>query len=151
MSQPVPPENFSAIEDAATHPVAEDTSARQELKEQYSDEERDNSKAHRRMRWWAFGVLGTVCIAYLITLLIALARIFFCDILPKVIPTGSDWHTLVLVGIALVVFAAVPLSLAMALVRMISEGGPDAEKPSLKTPQLEAIKIAFELLKSAKG
>lgn len=109
-------------------------------------------RARRKMRWIAFGVLGVLCSIYLVCLVVALTTLFLNPETLAIVSTVKDWHFLTLLGIALVIFAAIPLSLSLALVRMISGKGPGDEKQelSITTPQLELFKVIIEAAKAFK-
>lgn len=116
----------------------------------YGDEFQLTQAAHRRMRGWAFVVIGVLTTLYLLVLLCVLWRFFDGRLIASIlgVPGGPlDWHVLVLVGIALVIFAAIPLSFAMALVKMISDR--DAEDETrLRMPSTELGKVLVDLFKS---
>lgn len=119
--------------------------------EVYEDETRLNKEANRKMRRLAFNVVGGVCVLYVLVLLCVLWRFFDGRLLASVLgaPGGHlDWHMLVLIGVALVVFAAIPLSFTMALVKMISDSSSQEDSFELKTPNTELGKVLLELIKS---
>lgn len=120
------------------------------LVDSFRDQIERNHAAHRSMRWFAFGFAGAVAVCYLIALLLVLYRLLDPAGMAAVLgaPSASaGWHGLVLVGIVIVIFAAIPLSLTMALVKMISDRQQD-EELALKTPSTELGKILLDLLKS---
>lgn len=117
----------------------------------YEDETRLNKRANREMRKLAFYVVGGLSGVYVLVLLCVLWRFFDGRLLASILgaPGGHlDWHMLVLIGIALVIFAAIPLSLTMALMKMISEATTDSEGSDFKTPNTELGKVLLELFKS---
>jgi hypothetical protein len=118
------------------------------LTEDFRSQTEENMSAHRRMRWWAFGVVGSVCGIYLLALLCVLWRFFDGHLIAAMLGANDtlNWHVLVLIGMALVIFAAVPLTLVMALVRMISE--QVREPDTIKMPTTELAKLFFETAKS---
>lgn len=123
----------------------------QAKEEVYEDEFRLNQRANREMRRLAFYVVGGLSAIYVLVLLCVLWRFFDGRLLASILgaPGGNfDWHMLVLVGVALVIFAAIPLSLAMALGKMISESSSKADSFDLKMPNTELGKVLVELLKS---
>lgn len=157
----------------------------------------DSASDRRVMRRWAFGVLGAICVVYLISLLCFLVRM--ADDPPKwlegrevpvaaaeaaplaakpahgeklapasapaapVVPAkptppgltereGPNVHTVVFVTFVLLVFAAIPLSLAMSLVRIAAEPPPkphDEIASGVTTPLIEFLKAIFEAGKAA--
>ncbi len=132
---------------APTHtPVS--PNAKEEI---YEDETRLNKRANREMRKLAFYVVGGLSGVYVLVLLCVLWRFFDGRLLASILgaPGGHlDWHMLVLIGVALVIFAAIPLSLTMALMKMISEASTDSEGSDFKTPNSELGKVLLELFKS---
>lgn len=106
--------------------------------------------AHRRMRWVAFIGMGVFVSLFLLALLAALCRLLSLDSLTVVLGLSTDyqWHSLVFVSVLIAVFAAIPLSLAMALVKMISEKEDQNDGIDLKTPSTELGKVILDLLKS---
>lgn len=118
------------------------------LTEVYRDQLELNLAAHRKMRLIAFNVVGVLSALYLLCLLCVLWRFFDGELLASVIGAQRgtlNWHLLVLTGIALVIFAAIPLSLVMALVKMISDKDEDAS--NIKTPTVELGKVLYDLIK----
>lgn len=75
---------------------------------------------------------------------------------PLMVPSGvtvSNTHAAVLIGLALVVFAAVPLSLTITLVRLsadpLDKKAPDDSGLALTTPQLELLKSIYSFFKKS--
>ncbi len=144
-----------AAQEAVTDTVANSQSSNvvpsNAKEEVYEDETRLNKEANRKMRRLAFNVVGGVCVLYVLVLLCVLWRFFDGRLLASVLgaPGGHlDWHLLVLIGVALVVFAAIPLSFTMALVKMISDSSSQEDSFELKTPNTELGKVLLELIKS---
>ncbi len=106
--------------------------------------------ANRRMRFIAFVGIGAFVSLFLLALLAALCRLLSLDSLTVVLGLSSNyqWHSLVFVSVLVAVFAAIPLSLAMALVKMISEKDGHGDGGDLKTPSTELGKVILDLLKS---
>ena len=105
------------------------------------------------MRSSAFFVVGLISAAYLVALLIVLISMFSGD-MPFIYFLAKktlDWHAWLVVSLAMIIFAAVPLSLIMALVRMIShtERDESARGAQLVTPQIEMLKICLNALKQS--
>lgn len=101
---------------------------------------------------WAIPIAGIACAAYLIGLACFLAR-FFAMELPIVaaLVAGEkmDWHVWFILALAMVILAAVPLTLAHAIVRMISSEKSDSDDGAkVVTPQLELAKVLSGLLAS---
>lgn len=111
----------------------------------------------QRMQWWAFLGLGIVCLAFLLFLMMIMYDMITDKEALAVVVHAADWHVLTFLGIALIVFASVPLSIALAILRMVSQGGPTENKESkeelaLTTPQLELVKtVIVEVTKALKG
>ncbi|MCF3492626.1 hypothetical protein GUV62_07890 [Stenotrophomonas maltophilia] len=140
-----------AVTDPATSPPISSAVSPQAKEEVYDDEFRLNQRANREMRRLAFNVVGGVSALYVIVLLCVLWRFFDGRLLASILGAPGanlDWHMLVLIGVALVIFAAIPLSLAMALVKMISESSTKADSFDLKMPNTELGKVLLELFKS---
>lgn len=132
------------------NPAPPEADAPTELRELFQSEADRNHKTHRYMRVAAFIVLGALIAAFLIVLLLVLLNLLSSEFLSVLVKGGAtmNWHILVFAGAALAVFAAVPLSLAMALVKMISvEQNCDADG-NYKTPTTELGKVILDLIKS---
>lgn len=111
---------------------------------------RENVKAHRTKRWVAFISAGVVCAIFFLLLAAVFFRIFFGDLLVGVVgaaANNSSWHALIFLGGAMVLLAAIPLSLAMAMVKMISDRDRE-EGGDIKTPNVELGKVLVDLLKA---
>ncbi|KFN42314.1 hypothetical protein N789_14065 [Arenimonas oryziterrae DSM 21050 = YC6267] len=119
------------------------------LKEDYRSQVELNLKANRELRGSAFRLLGLMSFAYLVALLVILIGFFNAEKAPAIISHAWNWHVYVLVGIVLIVFAAIPLTLAMALVKMITEKPDDKwEVADIKTPNVELAKIFADFIKT---
>mgnify|MGYP001167332229 CR=1 FL=1 len=120
------------------------------LEEDYRQQLDLNHEAHRRMRWWAFIGLGTLIALFLVFLLVALTNVFNHESVSVLVAAGSglNWHILVFLSVVAAIFAAVPLSLAMALVKMISLNQHHGDEGDYKTPTTELGKVILDLLKS---
>lgn len=154
---PTPTAPFPGVGEAAAAQAmnpTDDEVARREQRETFNDEPRLISEAHRKMRDKAFWVFGVISVAYLSTLLILLICTFTgrAPLLYWLATSSTvDWHAWLIIGLALVIFAAVPLSLVMALVRMISHSeGEESRRSQLVTPQVEMLRICLDMLKAAK-
>lgn len=154
MSTPPPkdserhPEMKVAAEEAASVlvnvPVSPD--ARDET---YEDITRRTLEAHLLMRKVAFYTTGILSTIYLLCLLCVLWKFFDGELLASVIGASKNevnWHVLVLIGIGMVIFAAIPLSLIMAVVKMVS-GKNEETNDDIKTPAMELGKALYELVK----
>jgi membrane protein implicated in regulation of membrane protease activity len=118
----------------------------------YKDEVVEDMKVHRSMRRWAFFVMGGLVVCYLVALLAVLLISFFHNkfLLAALVVPNANWHVLVLIGIAIIVFAAIPLTLAMALVKMISSSHEDAEA-QITLPNAQLVTLLIDALKHAFG
>ena len=116
------------------------------------DEYKKNIEAHRNKRWYAFWGISSVSIGFFILLGVFISRILSDNFLPAVIGAASsnwEWHILVFLGAVLALTAAIPLSLAMALVKMISDKEKDeSDGGDMKAPGIELAKAIVELCKS---
>lgn len=135
---------------------AVDSKARREDREFFPTQEEQNLEAYRALRKHAFYALGIICLAYLCVLLFVLVCVFseHGSIAQAILSNNPapNWHPLVLMGVALVIFATVPLTLAMGLLHMASEGrSGSSEKSGVKIPSAEALKIALDAVLKATG
>lgn len=110
----------------------------------------------RRMQWWTFVALGFVCLIFLFSLMRLMFKMISDKEVLAVVVHANDWHVLTFLGIALIVFASVPLSLALAILKMVSQPGIADSKESrddavLTTPQLELLKAIIDAFKAFKG
>ncbi|MGA6142612.1 hypothetical protein, partial [Providencia sp. NPDC089930] len=94
--------------------------------------------------------LGGLIALFLFILLCTLVDLLDRNFLLRLVEKGADlnWHILVFSGVAIAVFAAVPLSLAMALVKMISLTQHSDSSGDYKTPTTELGKVILDLIKS---
>jgi hypothetical protein len=138
----------SASSSHALDPVTE-VATSDALTEKFSEQDQANMAANRKMRFWAFIGIGAMSILFLLVLLGVLCQFFDGRLIASALGASSlnGWHALILIGVALAIFAAIPLTLLMALVRMISEPGADAD--TIKLPTTELAKLCFESIKSA--
>lgn len=123
------------------------------VKNPLRDEHRKNIEAHRSKRWIAFWGISFVSFIFFGMLIFIFYQIISDDYLPVIIGAADktwQWHILVFLGGALVLAAAVPLSLAMALVKMISDTdkGGNESSSDLKAPGIELAKAIIDLCKS---
>lgn len=114
------------------------------------DQLAENIAANRKKRWWAFRVIGAIVILFFALLMGALCKLFFGNHLAGIVGAanaGWQWHVLVFMGVGLVILAAIPLSLTLAVVRMISEGSTD-NSSDVKTPNVELAKALAEMFRT---
>jgi len=125
------------------------------LQEVYETQLDRNHAAHREMRWVAFSALGGLSLVFFVSLLWMLLRFANLPAIGALLILGKDsnWHVLVLLGLGLVVIAAIPLSLSLGLMKMIS--ATEDQGPTVSTPTTEAVKVVADLIsqlyKSIKG
>lgn len=124
-----------------TEAVDTDKSALFENKILFSDEERINKATYRWMRIGAFSVFGGIAALYFLFLLKALYCISNAQSFAAIFGASSDWHHLLFVAGIFGVFAAVPLSISMSLVKMVSESKAENDGANtMTTAQAEAFK-----------
>lgn len=117
--------------------------------EQYNQEILKNLSAHRLLRVYAFVVAGLIALAFFVLLWCALRQIFFDGYLAGILGASTQpdsWHSLVLIGVSLALLATIPLSLCLALVRMVSDKDPGDES-SVKMATTELGKVLYDLIK----
>lgn len=119
-------------------------------KNSIKEEHRLNIEAHRRKRWAAFGVAGFVSFAFFALLFFILHRLFFTPFIAEAVGAANgSWQAMVMLGALVALVSAIPLSLALALVKMISERGQEPEDDSdLKAPGVELARAIIDLCKS---
>jgi len=157
------PANFGAVgvaaEEAAQNPditnprtPSSDQPSIPSLKarvETYDDQVLENMRAHRRLRTWAFFVAGGIALAFFSLLWCALRQVFFDGYLAGILGASTrpdSWHSLVLIGVSLALLATIPLSLCLALVRMVSDKD-QGDESSVKMATTELGKVLYDLVK----
>lgn len=146
--------DFEAIDRSAKSggSIPPDKNAKKERDAFFSDEPGKISQENRYMRRFAFGAFGLVCLAYFVFLLCILKGFYYGDssTVKVLLAEQANWHTLIFLGVITAIFAAIPLSLTMALVKMISApGGEDNNtKIPLITPQVELLRTISDLSKT---
>lgn len=123
-----------------------DDQAQAEKAELFPNENQLNIRAYRAMRWWAFAIAGGISAIYLIVLLCVLKELMSVESLAVIGNASTGWHFLVFAAAISAVFAAVPMSISMALFRMISDK-PDEKKVFLKTPQIEGLMMLLDFIR----
>jgi len=116
-----------------------------------NEELKNNVVANRRKRWSAFIFIGLVVAAFFGMLLTAFYKLFFGTYLVEAITAANDswqWHVLVFLGVALVLLAAIPLSLSLAMVKMIEDGRQEESGSGVKTPSVELVKALADIFKA---
>lgn len=138
----------ASANDVPSYPTGPSKDAPTKWSETYSDELQKNLQSHRTLRKVAFWTVGVTGGLYLIALLWTLWGFFHRGGLYALLflARGQDWHVLILVGVVLTIFAAIPITLVMGLVRMISERDDPGSKSNVKTPNGEFIRLLAEAL-----
>ncbi|HEY1033980.1 MAG TPA: hypothetical protein VGE09_03250 [Pseudoxanthomonas sp.] len=117
--------------------------------ETYDDQVLENMRAHRQLRTWAFFVAGGIALAFFGLLWCALKQVFFDGYLAGILGASTQpdsWHSLVLIGVSLALLATIPLSLCLALVRMVSDKD-QGDESSVKMATTELGKVLYDLIK----
>jgi len=115
------------------------------------EELKNNVIANRRKRWAAFIFIGIVVATFFAMLLAAFCKLFFGTYLVEAITAANEnwqWHVLVFLGVALVLLAAIPLSLSLAMVKMIGGGGQEESGSGVKTPSVELVKALADIFRA---
>ncbi|NJC50289.1 UNVERIFIED_ORG: hypothetical protein GGR78_003595 [Xanthomonas campestris] len=111
-----------------------------------------NSQTHRWLRVAAFVIFSLVTLAYLIAMLVGLIRFAAGDYLVAILGAPKaevwTWHVLVLIGFVFSIFAAIPLTLAASLFKMISDNDKSDNSGDLKTASSELGKVIFDALRA---
>lgn len=98
----------------------------------------------RSIIFWGFGLLS---FAMLVGLFCELCRILTHDTL-VLISSNQDWHASIFLVAVLVIFASVPLSIALSLMKMsFSSNKKDDDDPILTTPQITALQTLLGLVR----
>ncbi|WP_144774321.1 MULTISPECIES: hypothetical protein [unclassified Luteimonas] len=141
-----------SAQEAASAPVNSSlgTEIPPSIADRYATELHSNMQAHRIMRWVAFGGIGFISLIFVLCLLVVMSRILHweAESVPRILRDAKDWHAWAFVGACLVIFAAIPLSLMMALIRMISVDQEDPGAAEIRTPATELGKVLIELFKA---
>lgn len=145
-----PPNNFDAVVSEEPNLSASDTSlALQEQSNLYSNEKIKNDKQNRELRFVAFIFFGLISLLYLVCLLATVHNLLSgqSPLIYYMTKQGvTDWHAWLLLGLILIIFAVIPLSILNGLVKMVSEK-TEPEDMKLMLPQIEALKHLIDLLR----
>ncbi|KHS08016.1 hypothetical protein RM61_07265 [Xanthomonas phaseoli pv. phaseoli] len=122
--------------------------------EDYETQHTLSEVANRKWRKYAFLALGVSCLVYLLLLPFAICMVINDSTLAVLASTSKGaWQVIALIGLVLVILAAVPLSLSLTLVKMISRFGDHTDDKSselgITTPQIEFVKALLEMFKIA--
>lgn len=120
------------------------------LQEEYRRQLDLNHEANRQMRWVAFIGIGMFVGFFLFILICTFVELVNQKMVLELLRNKEElnWHTLVFFSIMIAMFAAIPLSLAMALVKMISEKDHKSDDVELKMPTTELGRVILDLLRS---
>lgn len=111
-----------------------------------TDELEDNIQK-RKFRGVLFWVSGGFSLLMLLGLFCELCRILSHDTL-VLISSNQDWHASIFLVAVLVIFASVPLSIVLSLMKMsFSSNKKDDDDPILTTPQITAIQTILGLVR----
>lgn len=119
--------------------------------ESYRNQVELDMEAYRKLRWSAAIFVGILALIFFLSLAAAFCRIFFGNYLIELIEAasaGGQWHTLFFLGIVLAIFSAIPLSLSLAVVKMISGKSQDGST-EVKIPVIELARAIAELGRGA--
>lgn len=112
-----------------------------------NDDLKDNAQK-RTFRYILFGVFGGLSFCMLLGLFCELCRILSHDTL-VLIASNQDWHASIFLVAVLVIFASVPLSIVLSLMKMsFSSKQKDDDNPILTTPQISAIQTILGFFKN---
>lgn len=111
----------------------------------------EESKQSRRFREILFWGFGGVSMAMLIGLFCELTRLLTASSLMEIAAAG-DWHfSVFLLGI-LLLYASVPLSIVISLMKMTnSSKSQKDDSPLFTSPQIELLKAIASLISTGKG
>ncbi|MBB5676423.1 hypothetical protein [Xanthomonas arboricola] len=143
-----------ALETKRTRPGSVSPASNDARSEDYETQHTLSEVANRKWRKYAFLALGCSCLIYLVLLPVAIWLLINDSTLAVLANTNQGaWQVIALVGLVLVILAAVPLSLSLTLVKMISRFGDNKEDKSselgITTPQIEFVKALLEMFKIA--
>lgn len=131
-----------------------DSLAKDEASSRFGDSEAVlNSRAARQMRQWAIPCAAVAVAIYLIGLGLFLIQFYNMelDIVRFLIENKvTEWYAWVVFALTIVILSSVPLTLAIALMRMISsDKNDDGSGQAIVTPQLELVKTLVSILHKA--
>lgn len=115
--------------------------------EAYRNQVELDMEAYRKLRWWAAIFVGILTLIFFLLLIGAFRHIFFGNYLIELIEAasaGGQWHALLFLGIVLAIFSATPLSLGLAVIKMISGKSQDGST-EVKIPAIELARAIAEL------
>jgi hypothetical protein len=117
-----------------------------------TDDELAENVERRALRRLAFFVGGGACLVSMTIAVAAMVGVLvtMCSNTETmaVIAHSHDWHYLVLMGVVIIGLTTIPLSLGVAILRLVSPSHKH-EEPALSftTPQLEAVKAVYGMVR----
>lgn len=115
------------------------------------DETLEDQKQKRIFRWWIFYPFGFLSFCMFVGLFCELTRLLTYNDL-VITSSMQDWHSSLLLVAILVIYASVPLSIVISLMRMTSSAkNKNEDDPLFTSPQIEFIKNIIGLASSAKS
>lgn len=120
-----------------------------------ADEYRANLKANRGFRRLIFFCVGGGAVAFFALLFVRLCQftsVAFANLsaTENSAPTFTaiDWHAYIFYGVVLLILSAIPLSLVMALIKMVKDSGvgDSEDDPAVRTPAFELGKVISETI-----
>jgi len=110
----------------------------------------ENEKQKRKFRAWLFWPFGVFSFVMFVGLFSELVRLLAYQNL-VVWSSVQDWHTSLILIAILVIFASVPLSIVISLMRMSASRKSEKEDDAILTiPQIEVIKNIISLVSPSK-
>ena len=114
------------------------------------DEALEDQKQKRNFRWWLFWSFGLLSFLMFVGLFCELTRLLTYQEL-IINSSAQDWHSSLLLIAILILYASVPLSIVISLMRMSSSSKEkDGDDPLFTSPQIEFLKTIISLVSSAK-
>jgi len=110
-----------------------------------------DQKQKRSFRTWIFWTFGALSFAMFVGLFCELTRLLTYNEL-IINSSAQDWHASLLLIAVLLIYASVPLSIVISLMRMSSTPkSKDDDDPLFTSPQIEFLKTIASLVSSAKS
>ncbi|OAG73492.1 hypothetical protein A0J51_00960 [Gluconobacter japonicus] len=114
-------------------------------------EELEDQKQKRKFRLWLFYPFGFLSFCMFVGLFCELTRLLTYNDL-VITSSVQDWHSSLLLVAILIIYASVPLSIVISLMRMTSSAkDKNNDDPLFTSPQIEFIKNVIGLVSNAKS
>lgn len=135
----------AAEDPAVTSPATAGSSPApgQAMTEEYNNQVAKNMAAFRMMRWIAFLLIGATCAVFLMALGYFVVALLYKNSFIAALsatPAHWGWHALVFVCALMVLLAVVPMTLGLALIRMVSNSRDDG-RDEIPVPSSQLIKF----------